>query len=95
MKEIYLFFILFKSFFMFSEVKGARELIRAFHLDCGRKFFTVVEVKDMIDLLFENNYNYLELAIGNDGMRFLLNDMAIQSKGTLYSSDDVKSAINL
>lgn len=45
------------------------------HLDCGRKYFS----KDwIIALLYEmqnDGYNQLQLAFGNDGLRFLLNDM--------------------
>ena len=65
------------------------EFIRIFHLDCGRKYFTVQQIKDIIDQLAANNYTHIELAFGNDGFRFLLDDMAV---GT-YSSDAVKSAI--
>ena len=94
MKKNNTIFILLISFFMISKVSSKTELIRAFHLDCGRKFFTVDELKSILDLLSEHNYNYMELAIGNDGMRFLLDDMAFESKGKTYSSDDVKNAIN-
>ena len=94
MSKINNLFILLISLFMLNKVKSVAEYIRAFHLDCGRKYFTVDEIKSIIDLLSEYNYNYLELALGNDGMRFLLNDMTIESKGKTYSSEDVRTAIN-
>lgn len=66
---------------------------RIFHLDCGRKYFSVDQVKAIIDTLAANNYTHMELAIGNDGLRFLLNDMSVTANGTTYTSDDVKAAI--
>lgn len=65
------------------------EFIRIFHLDCGRKYFTVAEIKGIIDQLAKNNYTHIELAFGNDGFRFLLDDMSVGK----YTSDQVKSAI--
>ena len=70
------------------------EEIRAFHLDCGRKYFTISEIKNIIDQLSENKYNYFELAIGNGGMRFLLDTMEINTLNKKYKSDEVKNAIN-
>lgn len=48
------------------------EFLRIFHLDCGRKYFTVDQIKQMIDYAAESNYTHVELAFGNDGLRFLL-----------------------
>ena len=73
--------------------KSSLEDIRAYHLDCGRKYFSINEIKDIIDLLSKNNYNYFELAIGNGGMRFLLDSMEINSLGKTYKSHLVKNAI--
>lgn len=50
------------------------EFIRIFHLDCGRKYFTVQQIKDIIDQLAANHYTHIELAFGNDGFRFLLDE---------------------
>ena len=52
-------------------------VMRIFHLDCGRKYFSVDEIKEIIDWLSANHYTHIELAIGNDGMRFLLDDMSV------------------
>lgn len=67
------------------------EFIRIFHLDCGRKYFSVAEIKDIIDQLAANHYTHIELAFGNDGFRFLLDDMAVG--GYTFTSEQVKSAI--
>lgn len=65
------------------------DFIRVFHLDCGRKYFSVDEIEGIIDQMAASNYTHIELAFGNDGFRFLLNDMAVGS----YNSDQVKKAI--
>lgn len=67
--------------------------MRIFHLDCGRKYFSVAEIESIIDQLAANNYTHIELAFGNDGLRFLLKDMSLTVNGTKYESDDVKGAI--
>lgn len=69
------------------------EFLRIFHLDCGRKYFTVSEIEGIIDQLAENHYTHIQLAFGNDGLRFLLDDMSLTVNGTEYSSDNVKNAI--
>lgn len=66
---------------------------RIFLLDCGRKYFTVDEIKGIIDLLAENHYTHIELAFGNEGLRFLLNDMSLNVNGVEYGSDAVSTAI--
>ena len=69
------------------------EFLRIFHLDCGRKYFTVDQIKQMIDYAAESNYTHVELAFGNDGLRFLLDDLSVEVNGTTYASDKVTSAI--
>lgn len=59
------------------------------HLDCGRKYFTPGWIKNLIDVMAKDGYTHLELAFGNDGLRFLLDDMSV---GT-YESDAVKEAV--
>lgn len=79
-----------------SEDKAATqdsEFLRIFHLDCGRKYFTVSEIEGIIDQLAENHYTHIQLAFGNDGLRFLLKDMSLTVNGKDYSSADVTSAI--
>lgn len=69
------------------------EFLRIFHLDCGRKYFTVKEIEGIIDQLAKNHYTHIQLAFGNDGLRFLLDDMSLTVNGTKYDSTAVTSAI--
>lgn len=69
------------------------EFQRIFLLDCGRKYFTPDEVKAIIDELQKNHYTHIELAFGNDGLRFLLNDMSLTANGKNYTTDEVTAAI--
>ena len=63
------------------------------HLDCGRKYFSVDSIKQIIDNASAAGFNYIQLAVGNDGMRFLLDDMSLTVNGTTYDSDAVTAAI--
>ncbi len=69
------------------------EFLRIFHLDCGRKYFTVSEIEGIIDQLAANHYTHIQLAFGNDGLRFLLNDMSLTVNGKEYDSKKVTTAI--
>lgn len=69
------------------------EFLRIFHLDCGRKYFTVSEIEGIIDQLAENHFTHIQLAFGNDGLRFLLDDMSLTVNGEDYTSAAVTSAI--
>lgn len=69
------------------------EFLRIFHLDCGRKYFTVGQIKDLIDTASANNYTHVELAVGNNGLRFLLKDMSLEVDGKTYTNDGVTTAI--
>lgn len=69
------------------------ELLKIVHLDAGRKYFDVDSIKEIIDTMSESGYNALELAVGNDGMRFLLDNMRLIVGDQIYSSKDVKAAI--
>ena len=69
------------------------EFLRIFHLDCGRKYFTVSEIEGIIDQLAENHFTHIQLAFGNDGLRFLLDDMSLTVNGTEYDSKKVTAAI--
>lgn len=69
------------------------EFYRIFHLDCGRKYFSIAQIEGIIDRLAANGYTHLELAVGNDGLRFLLDDMSVSANGTTYSDTAVKEGI--
>lgn len=63
-------------------------------LGCGRKYFSVDSIKQIIDNASAAGFGYIMLGVGNDGMRFLLDDMSLTVNGTTYESDAVKSAIH-
>ena len=63
-------------------------------LDCGRKYFSVNSIKQIIDNASAAGFNYIQLAVGNDGLRFLLDDMSLTVNGTTYSSQQVSDAIH-
>ena len=62
-------------------------------IDAGRKYFTLDQLKRIVDKASELGYSDVHLLLGNDGLRFLLDDMTITANGKTYSSDDVKNAI--
>lgn len=76
-----------------SKTAESQEFMRIFHLDCGRKYFSVKEIEGIIDQLAKNHYTHIQLAFGNDGLRFLLDDMSVTVNGTKHESDAVKTAI--
>lgn len=68
-------------------------LTKVFHIDCGRKYFSFEDLKQIVGWLGEYGYSAVELAFGNGGMRFLLNDMEIVTSAKTYDSTEVKKAI--
>ena len=62
-------------------------------IDAGRKYFSLDQLKRIVDKASELGYSDLHLLVGNDGMRFVLDDMTVESNGKTYASDDVKKAI--
>lgn len=62
---------------------------RIVHLDCGREYFTKDWIIALINEMSAAGYNQLQLAFGNGGFRFYLNDMGVGS----YGSDAVKNAL--
>lgn len=63
-------------------------------LDCGRKYYSVDSIKKLIDNASAAGFNYIQLAVGNDGLRLLLDDMKLTVNGTTYTSEDVSNAIH-
>ena len=62
-------------------------------LDCGRKYYSVDSIKQIIDNASAAGFNYIQLAVGNDGLRFLLDDMSLTVDGVTYSTAEVTKAI--
>ena len=62
-------------------------------IDAGRKYFSLDQLKRIVDKASELGYSDLHLLVGNDGMRFVLDDMTVEANGKTYASDDVKKAV--
>lgn len=73
---------------------GQTDFMKVVHLDAGRKYFSVDSIKKIIDNASADGYNYLELGVGNDGLRFLLDDMSVTANDKTYSSEAVSNAIH-
>mgnify|MGYP003312835193 CR=1 FL=1 len=81
-----------------TEVVAAKEEsyaenYRILHLDCGRKYFSKDWIKALITEMSAAGYNQLQLAFGNDGLRFLLDDMSLVVNGKTYSDAAVTAGI--
>lgn len=63
-------------------------------LDAGRSYYSVDNIKGIIDSAADAGMNAVMLMVGNDGLRFLLDDMSLTVDGKTYSSSDVSSAIH-
>lgn len=66
---------------------------RIVHLDCGRKYFSVANIKKLIDTMAQYGYNQLQLAFGNGGCRFLLDDMDLSYGDFTMDGSTVKTNI--
>ena len=81
-----------------SSTSADTPLYRIVHLDCGRKYFSVENIKKLIDTMAQYGYNQLQLAFGNGGCRFLLDDMSLSFEDSSNEtvemiSDTVKANI--
>ena len=76
------------------ELKPASERPKAiFSIDAGRKYFSKDQVIDLIRSAAEYGYTDVQLILGNDGLRFVLDDMKVTVNGTVYESNNVINAI--
>ena len=78
-----------------ADKEAAEKLARSkvISIDAGRKYFSLDQLKRIVDKASELGYSDLHLLVGNDGMRFVLDDMTLEANGKTYTSDDVKAAI--
>lgn len=76
-----------------AAVSGSSLDYRIVHLDCGRKYFSVENIKKLIDTAAQYGYNQVQLAFGNGGCRFLLDDMSLSFGEVTISSDTVRKNI--
>ena len=64
-----------------------------FSIDAGRKYFSKDQLIEIIEKAHRNGYTDVQLILGNDGLRFALDNMDIKVNGKTYKSEDVKKAI--
>lgn len=79
-----------------TTVKAAEEkqnLKSVFSIDAGRKYFSVDQLKTIINKAYQNGYTDVQILLGNDALRFVLDDMSMDVNGVQYSSEDVINAI--
>ena len=76
-----------------KEVAEKLAMKKVISIDAGRKYFSLDQLKRIVDKASELGYSDLHLLVGNDGMRFVLDDMTVEANGKTYASDDVKRAI--
>ena len=62
-------------------------------IDAGRKYFSPEQLKEIVDKAKHYGYTDLHLLVGNDGLRFMLDDMSLTVGDKTYASDDVKRAV--
>ena len=74
---------------------GNDAFYRIVHLDCGRKYFSVENIEKLIDTMAKYGYNQLQLAFGNGGCRFLLDDMSLNDADGNFSMSSEKVKTNI
>ena len=68
-----------------TEPEPAEPFYRVFHLDAARKYFSVANIKAIIDILVEADMNQLELYFSdNQGFRLGLDDMVVTTEFGTY-----------
>ena len=72
-----------------ASTTGGTDYYKILHLDCGRKYFSKDWIIALLNEMKSDGYNQLQLAFGNDGLRFLLDDMSFTANGTTYSHQTV------
>lgn len=77
----------------FDSAASNDDFKRIVHIDCGRKYFSAADLKKIIDYAADNYYTDVELAFGNDGLRFLLDNMTLHVGDKTYDSSSVTTAI--
>ena len=77
-----------------AKIYAAEEgMKRVFSIDAGRKYFSEEQLLQIIDKAYLNGYTDVQILLGNDALRFILDDMSITVDGKTYASEAVKKAI--
>lgn len=77
-----------------SEQKKESPKKAVFSIDAGRKYFSKGELERLIQKAGDLGYTDFQLILGNDGLRFFLDDMTVETGYGKYSSGQVKNAIS-
>lgn len=65
------------------------DFIKGVHLDCGRKYFSVTNIKAILDAMYSAGLNTFQIYFSDDnGFRFGLDDMDIIVDGVTYDLGD-------
>ena len=75
-----------------TTVKAAENenLKSVFSIDAGRKYFSTEQLKTIIERAYKNGYTDVQILLGNDALRFFLDDMSLEVNGKQYDSNAVK-----
>jgi hypothetical protein len=74
------------SAYAHTRTHGAR-FIKGLHLDCGRKYFSVANIKKLLDEMHTAKLNTFQIYFSdNEGFRFGLDDMNITVNGVVYDA---------
>lgn len=77
-----------------AKIYAAEEgMKRVVSIDAGRKYFSEEQLLQIIDKAYLNGYTDVQILLGNDALRFFLDDMSITVDGKTYASEAVKKAI--
>ena len=77
-----------------AKIYAAEEgMKRVFSIDAGRKYFSEEQLLQIIDKAYLNGYTDVQILLGNDALRFFLDDMSITVDGKTYAREAVKKAI--
>ena len=79
---------------VFAQAKTEEPMMAVFSIDAGRKYFSEEQLKGIIDKAYKNGYTDVQILLGNDALRFVLDDMTVEANGKTYPSDDVKKAVS-
>ena len=61
--------------------KQTQPLKSVFSIDAGRKYFSVEQLEELVAKASQNGYTDVQLILGNDGLRFILDDMSVNVNG--------------
>lgn len=73
----------------------AANMKSVFSIDAGRKYFSEAQLIDIIENAYHMGYTDVQILLGNDALRFFLDDMSMTVNGKTYASEAVKAALTV